>query len=175
MLEEGTQPVYKPPLKDLHIPNHANATSIPTFFFFWTHFSCCTKVLHLVAVVRLFQEPCNKASHWKCCTLKDVNDVGPELDELSRRFMVPWRLLPALTPSWLTACHHRKILNCKLPKACSAGELIVSDCTLWGQIGASQVVKRRNSLEKENRSSLPAGLNPVPVPSHEEDMEALLI
>lgn len=114
-LEEGMQPVYKPPLKDLHIPIHANATSIPTFFFFFTHFSCCTKVMHLVAVVRSFQEPCNKTSHWKYCTLKDVNDVRPEL-----RYAQPlllwfrglccllWRCpgsLPVITgKSWIVIC-----------------------------------------------------------------------
>lgn len=42
----------------------------------------------------------------------------------------------------LTACRHRKILNCKLLKAFSVTELIVSDQTLLRQIGALQVVKR---------------------------------
>lgn len=159
MLEDGTQPVYKPPLKDLHIPIHANATSIPTFFFFlhiwvvvqrlcilllWLDRSRSHAMRHLIENVVL----------WK------INGVRPELSWAEPLLL--W-FLPALTPSWLTACHQRKTMNCKLLKAFSAGELIVSDCTLWGQIGASQVVKRRNDLEKENRSSLPAGLNLVPV------------
>lgn len=42
-------------------------------------------------------------------------------------FPVSCSLLPALTPCVLLARRHRKILNCKLLKAFSAVELIVSD------------------------------------------------
>lgn len=42
----------------------------------------------------------------------------------------------------LAACRHRTILNCKLLKAFSVTELIVSEQTLLRQIGALQVVKR---------------------------------
>lgn len=42
------QPVYKPPLKDLHIPVHANATSTPTVCYFQ----------HISAVVQRLSSCC---------------------------------------------------------------------------------------------------------------------
>lgn len=84
------------------------------FFFFFIHFSCCTKVM-LLAVVRSFQEPCNKTSHWKCCTLKNVNDVRPELRWAQPLLLwfrglccLLWRRpgsLPVITgKSWIVIC-----------------------------------------------------------------------